>query len=313
MNQRKQTHSRRQASVDYPRYPPQSAAQPQFQQNNPPVSDYESDTPAYLSDYPTKPPPATRTNDELNLSVIKRYNPEVVSILSIAPYSVIYDFAPLPEPAWSKTGIEGSLFICELKPGVYGEDRYIALVLNRRGLDNFEAELREGDNAGVEFADPFVIVSFKDGHAQKINGIFIFSEGVGTSTEQTRTLNVELMKQLAIQSGLSRKAAEAAAAQATANHTIGHMREAESAVDSAQAGAPMDRQISLQELFGQQRADDASWSVRVHSADGVSQQRPPMPFDGSMDSRSGPQPSLPQQNVLGDLFRRAGVGVKEAL
>jgi hypothetical protein len=336
MSQRRAAHLRRQASVDHPRYPPPSAAsaQPQPPQHVVQPSDYGSDTPAYLSDYPSQPPPAIRTNEELNLSVLRRYNPKIVSILSIAPYAVVYEFSPLPEPTWSKNGVEGSLFLNMLEKGIYGEDRYSAFVLNRRGMDNFEAELREGDNAGVEITEEYVIISYKEDHEQKINGIFIFSEGPGTSTEHTRTMNGDLMKKLAVQAGLSRKAAVAAASEATAAQTNGHMQEAEAAVDS-QMAVPMGRQISLQQLFGQQRADDASFSVRNHSPQSAGQDAPhqdlhtqryggsrqaqsipqpvphrsevQIPLAGSGNAQPIIQPSPQQPDILLDLFRNAGM------
>lgn len=312
MSQRKSNKSRRQASVDYPRYPPNPAANPQMQQvqQDLQASDYESDNQGYASDYPSHQPPAERTNDELNLAVLKRHDQQIVSILSIAPFAVIYDFSPLPEPTWSKSGVEGSLFICQLTPGISGEDRYVAVVLNRRGLDNFEAELREGENAGVEITGDFVIVSYKHGHEQKIKGIFIFSDGPGTSTAQTRELNADLMKQLAVQAGLSRKAAEAAAAQATARHTDGHMREAESTVEDAPMSTAMSKQLSLQELFNQQRAEDAAWSVRVHSPSQDPQQAQFQSYDGANENHRMTIPESHQPDILGDLFRRAGFGVK---
>jgi len=314
MAQRRSGPSRRQQSVDYPRYPPQSTSQtqpaavqaPQLQ----PVSDYESDYQGYSSDYPTKPPPANRTNEELNLSVLKRYNPEISSILSIAPYAVVYEFSPIPEPTWSKTGVEGTLFICQLTPGAYKEDRYIAIVLNRRGLDNFEAELREGENAGVEITDEYVIISFKDGHEQKIYGVFIFSEGPGTSTEQTRTLNAELMKTLAMHAAVSRQAAEAAAASATAQPTNGYMQPAEQSRENQHGSVPMGRQISLQQLFGQQRAEDASWSVRAHNLDGTTVDGPVQTPATGVRTQLEPQASSQQPDILGDLFRRAGLGMR---
>jgi hypothetical protein len=253
-----------------------------------------------MSDYPTKPPPRDRTNAEVNLSVLRRHNSEILSILNIAPYAVIYEFSPLPEPTWSKTGIEGSLFINQLTVGPYGEDRYNAIILNRRGLENFEVPLIEGENAGVEVTEEYVIISFKQGHELKIYGVYIFSEGVGTSTAQTRELTAELMKTLAVQSGASRQAAEAAAAEARAQHTNGHVKEAEATLEEQGMGAPMGRQISLQQLFGQQRADDASFSARAHNVDGPTEYSNPMP---------GP-PQDQQPNALLNLFRQAGIGMK---
>ncbi|KIX98201.1 uncharacterized protein Z520_06281 [Fonsecaea multimorphosa CBS 102226] len=323
-NNRRSGNSRRQQSVDFPRYPPLSqpqteppisalapgplpaatsaAALPTPVAVAPPqlavqISDYESDNQGYQSDYPTKPPPPNRTNEELNLSVLKRHNPQISSILSIAPYAVVYEFSPLPQPEWTKTGVEGSLFICELTPGPLGEDRYSAIVLNRRGLNNFEAELREGENAGVEITGEYVIISFKEGYEQKIYGVYIFHDGPGTSTENAQKRNGELMKSLADHAGVSRQAAEAAASAATAQHTNGHMLQAEQTLQDQQASAPAPgQQISLQQLFGQQRSDDAAWSVRAHEYDGRT--LPPS------------QPGLQQPDVLIDLFRKAGFGAR---
>lgn len=314
MSQRRSTHSRRQASVDFPRYPPQSSLPTHIVQQQQPAqpSDYESDNPAYLSDVPAPRPPQTQTNDELNLSVLKRHNPEISSILSIAPYAVIYEFTPFPEPAWNKSGVEGSLFICQLNPGSQlGEDRYAAIVLNRRGLENFEAELREADNTGVEITDEYVIVSLMEGGAQKIYGIFIFSEGPGSSTEKTRILNADLMKQCAAQAGLSLKAAEAAATEALPSQNNGHQYGGDSSMDEVVAGVQMGRQISLQELFGRQRAEDASWSVRVHSPQERQQDAGILPqaFPPNPQAIPNSRPVAPNQqpDVLGDLFRRAGL------
>ncbi|EXJ72203.1 uncharacterized protein A1O5_04707 [Cladophialophora psammophila CBS 110553] len=318
-NYRRSGNSRRQQSVDFPRYPPLSQPQtelptsalappPPTPPSAPPlhapiavppaqpavlVSDYESDNQGYQSDYPTKPPPPNRTNEELNLSVLKRHNPQISSILSIAPYAVVYEFSPLPQPEWTKTGVEGSLFICELTPGAFGEDRYSAIVLNRRGLDNFEAELREGENAGVEITGEYVIISFKESYEQKIYGVYIFHDGPGTSTENAQKLNGDLMKSLADHAGASRQAAEVAAAAATTQHTNGHMYQAEQTLQDQHASAPTPgQQITLQQLFGQQRADDAAWSVRAHEYDG--RVLPPS------------QPGLQEPDVLSDLFRKAG-------
>lgn len=311
---RASNHTRRQASVDHPRHPPPSlqAQAVQYSHQVPHASDYESDNPAYLSDIPVPRAPEPRTNDELNLTVLKRHNPEICSILSIAPYAVIYEFNPQPEPTWNKSGIEGSLFICQLTPGPQlGEDRYNATVVNRRGMENFDAELREADNTGVEVTDDYVIISLMEAGVQKIFGIFIFSEGPGSSTEKTRMLNAELMKQCAIQAGLSLKAAEAAASAALPVQNNGHVHAEEPSVSDLAVGVPMGRQTSLQELFGRQRVEDASFSVRVHSpegrghAGGVEQQL----FGRGRQAQAGPQVVPPQQqDVLGDLFRRAGLG-----
>lgn len=320
---RRSGNARRQQSVDFPRYPPMNSAtqsQPSMPAPAPPQpqpppnilsSDYESDYQGYQSDYPTQPPPPDRTNEELNLSVLKRHNPQITGILSIAPYAVVYEFTPAPEPQWTKTGVEGSLFICELVPGTYGEDRYSAIVLNRRGLDNFDAELREGENAGVEITGEYVILSFKEGSEQKIYGVYIFHDGPGTSTENAQLHNGDLMKKLADHAGASKHAAEAAAAAALTQHTNGHMQEAEDSIAAQSGNAPSaaGQQISLHQLFGQQRAADSAWSVRAHE---YSQAPPSAGQNVLVDlfrKGTAAQSAPPQQpDVLGDLFRRAGLG-----
>lgn len=274
------------------------------------ISDYDSENAGYASDFPMKPPPPQRTTEELNLSVVQRHNPDVTHILSIAPYAVIYEFETIPEPAWDKKDIEGTLFICQLTPGAYGEDRFAAIVLNRRGLKNFDAPLIEIENGGVEVNDPYVIITFIEDGKQKIYGVFIFSEGLGTSTEHSRTLNGELMVTLANSAGVGRKAAEASAAEAQARHTNGHVQQAEQSLeDSNMGGEPMGRQISLQQLFGQQREQDAGYSGRTHHLDGSTSHATQQQTTGISHS----QPPLPagptqqhQANVLIDLFRSAG-------
>ena len=301
MNTRR--HSRRQASVDYPRHPPQS--NPNNLQLQ--VSDYESDSAfAYLSDQP--PAPETeiplRTIDELNLSVLQRYNPSITAILSVAPYAVIYTFSPSPEPEWIKSGMEGSLFICQLEPGQLGEDKFKVIVLNRRGLENFEAELEEDETGGVEVTDEYIIVTSNISGQPTASGIWVFSEGPGSSTAITRDLVAQFIKERAVQAGASRRAAEARKAR-NPNGQATHY-------SSDDFSAPMGRQISLQEMFGQQRKDDDEWSVKVHSP--AESQAPTLPLRASRQSQQGPQPVIqqkpqlePLQNHLRDLFMNAGL------
>ncbi|KAK5093060.1 hypothetical protein LTR70_002085 [Exophiala xenobiotica] len=220
---RPRQHSR-QASVEYPRYPPLNSPtqQPPQYDSMPSAtnlqtiqpSDYESDYPGYASDYPLVHQPVTRTREELNLSVIQKHNPEIVRILSVAPYSTIYDWAHTPGE-WQKTGPNGTLFICQLKPGEFGEERYHALVLNRSGLDNFNAEIRQSEYGHVEVSGDYVMITQEPqepGRVPKTNGIHIFSEE-GTSTATSRSANGELMVELSKAARRSREAAMGLAMQ----------------------------------------------------------------------------------------------------
>ena len=218
-------------------------------------SDYESDA-NNLSDVP--PPPATRTNAELNFSVIRRHNPAVTSIISIAPYAVIYLFSTTTQE-WEKCGIEGTLFVCQQSPTDLGADRFCVLVLNRRGLENFQADLSsEGD---VEVTEDFVILRVYDENAstQNIYGLWIFSEPPPSSTANMRAITAQIIRDCAMQAETSRKIVEEQRQEATNGH-----REEQDVAQSE----PMGRQLSLRELFGQQREQDAGWSVKHHSPQG---------------------------------------------
>lgn len=212
-------HARRQASVDYPKYAPlnQPTQQPPITLNELalmptqiPISDYEVDSDApegYISDLPRAAPPVARTKEELNLSVIQRHYPDVTDILSVAPYATIYDFSPSTNE-WQKTSQVGTLFICQLTPGTYGELRYRAIVLNRGGMDNFEAELRQSERGGVAIQGDFVeIIGESETGETKVNSIYIYS-AEGQSTQASRKANGELMVELASVARRSREAAE---------------------------------------------------------------------------------------------------------
>jgi Dcp1-like decapping family len=294
-----------------PRYPPQGSiqAQPEHQPLShplPQVSDYDSDTPGYGSDFPTKPPPRDRTVQELNISVLERHNPEIVSILHITPYAAIYEFVPLPDKQWSKINIEGALFISQLTPGAYGEDRFNATVLNRKGLDNFTAPLLESENGGVEVSDGFVIVTFMQEHEPKVYGIWIHGEEESASQEHAREKTADLMIKVALAAGHSRKAAENAASEAQERHKNGHVQEAIESLEEQGMGASLGRQISLQQLFGQQRAEGASFSARSHNMDGAADIRPQHAYSNAPPHMAAPK----QSDVLGDLFRQAGIGMQ---
>ena len=95
---------------------PQPAPQP---------SDYETDVPQV--DVPRPPP---RSNEQLNLSVLQRHYPDITSLLYVASYTVLYVFS-LESNTWEKTGIEGTLFVCQLTPSPIGADRFSVVILNR--------------------------------------------------------------------------------------------------------------------------------------------------------------------------------------
>ncbi|KAL4981165.1 hypothetical protein BDW66DRAFT_4266 [Aspergillus desertorum] len=272
-------------------------------------SGYDSDYQSYLSDpqqlldqqnrsMPSAPP---RTNEELNLSVLQSHNPAVKSIQSIAPFAVVYTFSPSTRQ-WEKTGVEGTLFVCQLVAGSLGEERYSVFVLNRRGLNNLDLPLTDGDN--VEITEEYIILksdsSSDPSNARatgdiRIYGLWVFSEPPPSSTSETRNINAQVIRECASMAGQSLKlarerlkAARQDGLHATATATSGTIDP----LDEVQADVPMGRQISLRDLFGRERMQDDSWSVRAHSQSAQGQPA---------------SPATEQQDILGDLFRRSGL------
>jgi hypothetical protein len=301
------------------------------------LTDYESDT-AYLSDMQHQPAPPLRSNEELNLSVLQRHNPSITSILSLAQYSVVYIFSPTTRQ-WEKNGVEGTLFVCQLTQGSLGEERYTAFVLNRRGLQNFDLPLTDSEN--VELTEEYVILKADEatdgeqgtnGIADPLNpqggrqngnstdvriyGIWIYSEPPPNSTADTRTINADMIRQCAAHAGQSLKLARKRLEEMRQNGM--HVAAAAAAMqapptEEAQASAPMGRQMSLKDIFGQQRAQDDGWSVRAHHISPEQQQvqmyQSMIPQGQAQYQHQPPPPPQPQvqPDVLGDLFRRAGL------
>ncbi|KAL9105350.1 MAG: hypothetical protein Q9227_009470 [Pyrenula ochraceoflavens] len=345
----------------HPRRNNHSSGHHQLHHHNPSLShitqpsDYESDTP-YFSENPLVPlaaPPPPRSNEELNISVLQRHFPAVQSILSIAPYVVVYVFNS-SSTSWEKSGIEGSMFVSQLDAYPHlGNDRYSVFVLNRRGLDNFEAELhQEGD---VEITEEYVILKTKspeDPDTEKIIGLWIFSEPPPSSTSETRTINAQLIKQCAVQAGLSRQKAEQNLQ--TWQSQNGYQEAQQEAQISNPYSPQSGHQINVHDLFAQHRhpgqqnpwiSPDFQTPNRPPQLHQQSQFRPlqtyhqlppesgaerapyqanqsrvrqaqtephPLPQQHTQPSTHQMFPqqyqAQSQQDILGDLFRRAGLG-----
>lgn len=301
----------------------------QYTTGMPHIPDYQANienTYYYQSDTQQPPlplPPATRSNEELNISVLRRHNPAITSILSLAPYVVVYIFSPVTQQ-WEKNGIEGTMFICQLAQGsVYGEERYSVFVLNRRGLNNFDILLTDGEN--VEITDEFVILKAdgdddltrqhddeagEEASSSQIIGLWIFSEPPPNSTAETRKINAEVIKECATHAGRSLALAKESMAAS----------QQQQPQQQAYASVPMGRQISLKELFGQQRAQDDGFQ---QTPSGVGESNYPMsavlPNGGGQGAgmawghgqplapNAGQATNQPGGNVLTDLFLRAGL------
>ena len=223
-------------------------------------SDWEAEASEapYLSDALALPPP-TRTDTELNLAVLRRHNAAVVGLVHVAPYAVVYEFSAAQQ-AWEKAGIEGSAFVVQLAPSATHAARFAVVVLNRRGLHNFELELHAPDE--VEVTDEYIILQRKPpgAAAPHIFGLWVFAEPPPASTATQREQVARCVLECAerVEAGRRLPPAE-------------QLPQLDGAQDDSPPAASdryasdMARQGSLTALLEQQRHADDSWSVRSHS------------------------------------------------
>lgn len=140
------------------------------------ASDYDSETP-----YNPTPLP-TRTNTELNLSVLRRYIPSITDLPSLASSTDVYTYSVTAQ-AWERADINGSMFVCELNHG----QGYSIIILNKKGLDNLIIDMV--DMLEVEISTEFLIVRFLDKGEDRALGFFIQDVPEGT-----REMNSLLIK-----------------------------------------------------------------------------------------------------------------------
>ncbi|KAF2106752.1 hypothetical protein BDV96DRAFT_507203 [Lophiotrema nucula] len=246
-------------------------AHQQQHQAAPQPSDYETDA-APQTDLPPPPP---RSNEQLNLSVVRRRYPDVSDILHVTPYVGLYEFK-LETQGWEKLDIDGTMFLCSLTASPVGADRFAVVILNRRGLTNFFLELKNDED--IEITDPYIILQ-----EEKIYGLWIHSEAPPSSTAMAHVEGAAKIKEAAKQAAESRMAREELLAR----------NGAQTVPEPVQESVAMGRQLSLRELFGQQRDQDAGFSVHVHN-------------HNSTPRITGlSQPTGVQQDVLGQLFAKA--------
>ncbi|KAL5119037.1 hypothetical protein ACEQ8H_002961 [Pleosporales sp. CAS-2024a] len=247
----------------------------------PPPSDYETDAPPAAVEVPRPPP---RSNEELNLSVLRRVYPELRAIEHVTPFAALYAFN-LDTQAWDKVGIEGTLFICQLTPADTGAERYCAVILNRKGLDNFYLELTSSEH--MEITDPYIIVQGEN----HVYGLWIFADPPPATTANCRAETADKIMHIADRAHASRQARERAGKNG--------LKQAAEHTDAA-ASTPMGRQLSLRELFGQQREQDAGFSINSHNSHPAPTAHMQQPAH-----MSPPDHALPHQDVLGQLFMKA--------
>jgi hypothetical protein len=300
----------------------------------------------YETDYADIQPAAMRSNEELNIAVLHRHYPSITTILSIAPYAVLYLFSPTNQQ-WEKSGVEGTLFVCAQELDALGAEHFSVVILNRRGLENFEAELKSKDD--IEITEDYVILKGEGEEGPIIFGLWIFAEPPPSSTADCRVANAAVIQECASRAESSRALAQEQQTlreqQEQQDQDQGNGGYVAEQSDQEEVGAPMGRQLSLRELFGKQREQDSGFSVHRHESPNMlpdqhsgqqpQQQAPPQQapppkaptpqFVTHPDTdffRSGPRFSTPQaQNgtgsstpanggvaVLEDMFRKARQG-----
>lgn len=163
----------------------------------PAVSDYESDAAlaaAATASNPAYEAPPPRTNTELNLAALQRYQPSVRAILGIAANAVIYAIHSA-SGEWIKSGIEGTMFVCAQAPlpdDPEQRPRACVFVLNRRGLDNVVIDLARVSRAEDGGELIFLMVEGADGSEEpdKVLGLWIHNE-----KEDTRAQNWAMIEE----------------------------------------------------------------------------------------------------------------------
>lgn len=201
------------------------------------ASDYESDVHTHHA------PPPTRTNTDLNLSVLRRYKPSIRTILSIAANAVVYVFTPSSQQ-WEKSGIEGTLFVCEQEPSdLSGAENYCIIVLNRRGLENLILDLWQAQD--VERMDDLLILRFPDPDChdvEKVMGLWIHED-----KHDTREVNAGQI----ITCWDKAKAAKLHDAELAAKRLIFDDQQSAAVGGVTGTGPVAGRRISLSNLFSQ--------------------------------------------------------------
>jgi hypothetical protein len=223
----------------------------------------------YETDYPDpQPPPMTRSNDELNISVLRRHWPDISILLSIAPYVVLYTYSPTGGQ-WEKTGVEGPLFVCALASHDPETERFGVIILNKKGLDNFQTEIKSSD--AVEVTEEFVILTGDEG--KDAQGLWIYADPEPHSTAHSREVNAGVIQECATRAETSRKRAmEQIAEKQRERERMQDLEQDRSNGSAAEeseleeSSVPMGRQLSLRELFGKQREDDNSFGVHTHQS-----------------------------------------------
>ncbi|KAF1986083.1 PH domain-like protein [Aulographum hederae CBS 113979] len=201
--------------------------------------------------------------NELNFSVVRRYLPDLLSIELIANYVVVY-FFDMSKSQWQKYGVEGTLFICHLSPDPSGVERFSIIILNRLGLENFTATLQKEEEVDTSSGEYIIINSTDDEGVLRVFGLWVFSEPAPSSTAGVKDRVAETMVELAKRVEQSQAAVEAGYTPGMAQPEEPELEKEVEDDEEEPEAVPMDRQLSLSQIFEAQRAQDAAFSAKNH-------------------------------------------------
>ena len=292
-------------------------------------SDYDSE--AYHTDAAAQVLAAAvthpaRDNNELNLVVLQRHYPDVIQIVSHASFSVLYTFNP-QNGTWEKSDMEGPLFVCELLPAQLPGtrpssliQRYKAIILNRKSLNNFNMDLVSPSQ--IEVNDEFVMFNVVDNEGETTAyGLWIFA-GKGESTEHQKEINSQVIVNLATRAEESTQMAQQAAelegngqetepdyADLDGRYYEGEQphqpyeqqQQHQSYGQQQQQAPPMTgQQISMASLFGQPQAHGFPIPQQMDQ-----HERSPQQYGGASANGHASYGQPAQSDVLLNLFRSA--------
>lgn len=151
------------------------------------TSDYESDTASYMAAHAALPNPALaqRSNDEINMTVLRRYIPSLTHIYSIASNAVVYTYDSTSDAAgFEKANIEGPLFTCQLNSN---EVQNSVFILNRKSTDNLRLDLATVTNF-EQSGDMLYIETMGSNGEPKVWGLYIHDSSDNRRETHTNTI-----------------------------------------------------------------------------------------------------------------------------
>eukprot|EP00887_Chlorella_sp_A99_P001721 scaffold8.g1721.t1 len=114
----------------------------------------------------TKPVIDAAAAEKMNLTVLRRLDPDVEQLLATAGHVALYDFE-VTTKKWSRKDVEGSLFLVKRR----SQPRFQFVILNKKSADNFVEDVMGGFQCEVQ--PPYLLYRNKAG---EVVGIWFFDQ-----------------------------------------------------------------------------------------------------------------------------------------